>query len=133
VANILNLFRNRASLLANTFGVGFIDWLDFYIRWANWTIRWACLVPNVDQLPFGLAIVKLYQISGLSINCAANKRAIVKREHAIQVGGGQVEMGRRMLLRIDVDFQAVDAIDQNTAIKKKPASVWFEPDMTTRI
>ena len=27
VANILNLFRNRASLLANPFGVGFTDWL----------------------------------------------------------------------------------------------------------
>ena len=28
VANTLNLFRNGASLLANAFGVGFIDWLD---------------------------------------------------------------------------------------------------------
>jgi hypothetical protein len=28
VANTLNLFRNGASLLANTFGVGFIGWLD---------------------------------------------------------------------------------------------------------
>ena len=26
-ANTLNLFRNRASLLAKAFGVGFIDWL----------------------------------------------------------------------------------------------------------
>src|SRR2546423_13994412 len=28
VANTLNLFRHGASRLANTFGVGFIDWLD---------------------------------------------------------------------------------------------------------
>jgi hypothetical protein len=28
VANTLNLFRYGASLLANPFGVGFIDWLD---------------------------------------------------------------------------------------------------------
>ena len=28
VANTLNLFRNGASPLAKTFGVGFIDWLD---------------------------------------------------------------------------------------------------------
>jgi hypothetical protein len=28
VASTLNAFRNRASLLANSFGVGFIDWLD---------------------------------------------------------------------------------------------------------
>jgi hypothetical protein len=28
VANTLNLFRNGASLLAKTFGVGFIDGLD---------------------------------------------------------------------------------------------------------
>jgi hypothetical protein len=27
VANTLNLQRNGASLLANSFGVGFIDWL----------------------------------------------------------------------------------------------------------
>jgi hypothetical protein len=27
VANTLNLFRNGASLLANSFGVAFIDWL----------------------------------------------------------------------------------------------------------
>jgi hypothetical protein len=27
VANTLNLFRNEASLLANSFRVGFIDWL----------------------------------------------------------------------------------------------------------
>jgi hypothetical protein len=27
VANTLNVFRNGASLLANAFGVGFIDWL----------------------------------------------------------------------------------------------------------
>jgi hypothetical protein len=27
VANTLNLYRNGASLLANSFGVGFIDWL----------------------------------------------------------------------------------------------------------
>ena len=27
VANTLNAFRNGASLLANAFGVGFIDWL----------------------------------------------------------------------------------------------------------
>ena len=27
VANTLNLLRNGASLLANLFGVGFIDWL----------------------------------------------------------------------------------------------------------
>ena len=27
VANTLNLFRNEASQLANSFGVGFIDWL----------------------------------------------------------------------------------------------------------
>jgi len=32
VANKLDLFRNRASLLANPFGVGFIDWLDAFIR-----------------------------------------------------------------------------------------------------
>jgi hypothetical protein len=28
VANTLKLFRNEPSLLAKTFGVGFIDWLD---------------------------------------------------------------------------------------------------------
>jgi hypothetical protein len=28
VANKLDLFRNGASLLANAFGVGFVDWLD---------------------------------------------------------------------------------------------------------
>jgi hypothetical protein len=28
VANTLKLYRNGASLLANSFGVGFIDWLD---------------------------------------------------------------------------------------------------------
>jgi hypothetical protein len=28
MANTLNLYRNGASLLANAFGVGFIDWLD---------------------------------------------------------------------------------------------------------
>ena len=28
VANTLNLLRNGSSLLAKTFGVGFIDWLD---------------------------------------------------------------------------------------------------------
>ncbi len=28
VANTLTLFRDGASLLAKTFGVGFIDWLD---------------------------------------------------------------------------------------------------------
>jgi len=28
VANTLNSFRGGASLLANSFGVGFIDWLD---------------------------------------------------------------------------------------------------------
>jgi hypothetical protein len=30
VANKLDLFRNGASLLAKTFGVGFIDWLDAF-------------------------------------------------------------------------------------------------------
>src|SRR6266480_4409843 len=28
VANIVTLYRSGASLLANSFGVGFIDWLD---------------------------------------------------------------------------------------------------------
>ena len=28
MANTLNLVRDGASLLANAFGVGFIDWLD---------------------------------------------------------------------------------------------------------
>lgn len=28
MANTLNVFRNGANLLANTFGVGFIVWLD---------------------------------------------------------------------------------------------------------
>ena len=32
VANKLDLFGNGASLLANIFGVGFIDWLDAFIR-----------------------------------------------------------------------------------------------------
>jgi hypothetical protein len=32
VANKLDLFHNRACLLANSFGVGFIDWLDAFIR-----------------------------------------------------------------------------------------------------
>jgi hypothetical protein len=32
VPNKLDLFRNGASLLAKTFGVGFIDWLDAFIR-----------------------------------------------------------------------------------------------------
>jgi hypothetical protein len=31
MANILNLLCNGASLLANTFGVGLIDWLDDFI------------------------------------------------------------------------------------------------------
>jgi len=31
VANTLNLFRNGASLLANSFGVGFIDWLGLWL------------------------------------------------------------------------------------------------------
>ena len=31
VANTLNLHRNGASLLANTFGVGFIGWLDLSV------------------------------------------------------------------------------------------------------
>ncbi len=30
VANTLNSFRNGASLLANTFGVGFVDWLGIW-------------------------------------------------------------------------------------------------------
>jgi hypothetical protein len=30
VANTPSLFRHGASLLANSFGVGFIDWLDAY-------------------------------------------------------------------------------------------------------
>jgi hypothetical protein len=32
VANTLNLFRKRASLLAKAFGVGFIDWLDLSLN-----------------------------------------------------------------------------------------------------
>ena len=32
VANTLNLHRNGASLLAKAFGVGFIDWLDQWVR-----------------------------------------------------------------------------------------------------
>ena len=31
-ANTLKLHRNGASLLANAFGVGFIDWLELFIR-----------------------------------------------------------------------------------------------------
>src|SRR5437660_6480929 len=31
VANTLNLFRNGARLLANSFGVGFIDWLGLWL------------------------------------------------------------------------------------------------------
>jgi hypothetical protein len=31
VANTLDLLRNGASPLANTFGVGFIDWLDLML------------------------------------------------------------------------------------------------------
>jgi hypothetical protein len=31
VANTLKLHRNGASLLANCFGVGFIDWLDGHL------------------------------------------------------------------------------------------------------
>jgi len=31
VANTLNLFRNGASPLANSFGVGFIDWLGLWL------------------------------------------------------------------------------------------------------
>jgi len=32
VVNKLKLLRNGASLLAKAFGVGFIDWLDAFIR-----------------------------------------------------------------------------------------------------
>jgi hypothetical protein len=32
VTNTLISFRNGASLLAKTFGVGFIDWLDAFVR-----------------------------------------------------------------------------------------------------
>ena len=32
VANMLMLHGTGASLLANSFGVGFIDWLDAFIR-----------------------------------------------------------------------------------------------------
>jgi len=32
MANTLKLSRNGASLLANSFGVGFIDWLDLIIH-----------------------------------------------------------------------------------------------------
>ena len=32
VANTLKLHRNGASLLANAFGVGFIDWLGLSLR-----------------------------------------------------------------------------------------------------
>jgi hypothetical protein len=32
VANTPDLFRNGASLLAKTFGVGFIDWLDDLVK-----------------------------------------------------------------------------------------------------
>ena len=32
MANTLNSFRHGASLLANIFGVGFIDWLIFHLQ-----------------------------------------------------------------------------------------------------
>ncbi len=32
MANALNSLRNGASLLANTFGVGFIDWLGLFLQ-----------------------------------------------------------------------------------------------------
>ena len=32
VASTLNLFCDGANLLANIFGLGFIDWLDAFIR-----------------------------------------------------------------------------------------------------
>jgi hypothetical protein len=32
VANTLRMYRNGASLLAKAFGVGFIGWLDAFIR-----------------------------------------------------------------------------------------------------
>jgi len=35
VANTLNAFRSGASLLAKTFGVGFIDWLDGWREYGN--------------------------------------------------------------------------------------------------
>ena len=35
VANTLDLFRNGTSLLANAFGVGFIDWLDDFSSMQN--------------------------------------------------------------------------------------------------
>ena len=31
MASTLNLLRNKASLLAKAFGVGFIDWLDVVV------------------------------------------------------------------------------------------------------
>ena len=36
VANTLNSFRNRAGLLANFFGVGFIDWLGVIAVMLMW-------------------------------------------------------------------------------------------------
>jgi hypothetical protein len=49
VANTLNVFRNAASLLANAFGVGFIDWLDPL----SWLIK-VELVLEAGQIRAGL-------------------------------------------------------------------------------
>ena len=46
MANTLNAFRNRASLLANAFGVGFIDWLDAFILPRPWTVQ------HLEEMPY---------------------------------------------------------------------------------
>ena len=78
-------------------------------------------------------MIEFYQVSGLSVNCAPNESAIIKRQHTIQIGRCDVKMRRRMLLGIDMDLQSIDAIDKNTPIKKELGSIGFDPDVTTRI
>ena len=55
VANTLKLYRRGASLLANTFGVGFIKWLDGFVDMQAHVLNAFATAVSNEQYPIARA------------------------------------------------------------------------------
>ena len=75
VANRLSSFRNGASLLANPFGVGFIDWLGF----CAWLLDESVVIGTIAVKRLASALRATLHIAAEDVQLAFRDAAVVAR------------------------------------------------------
>ena len=108
MANTLNLFRNRASLLAKAFGVGFIDWLDLSV-WNRHRLSIVC-DENWQSSLRDLDVLRHRDVDMIYADPVAVAKANIVEAIVVTVRQSPVHIATAEIVKLEIDAPIVVAI-----------------------